>query len=485
MATENDAIVCSAPGKVLITGGYLVLESPNGGLTCAVTARFYTTLSTTSSEKNDKDSLQLKINVETPQVTDEVLSYELAHAKCENNSSDSVQLHALNEAAKSNVFVTCAVRFGLKMVHAFLCRSESGLAKLTSVGSLALRVVGSNAFYSQRANLQARELPASVEGLRALPEFLAAARDEHGALHKTGLGSSAALTTSIVGALAGGFGVGELGDGALGDDARHAIHAAAQLAHCVAQGKIGSGFDVSAAVYGSQCYVRFGADLLAEFMDDALGDVCAARMLALCATIAWGNERSPFALPPNMRLVLGDVSCGSNTPSMVRKVLAAKRDRAEEFVPLWQELGERNKHVRRFFERIARASHDGLLRCSTLDYGEWPTQLAVVNYMRMLRDTFDRIRYLLRAIGTIADVPIEPPEQTALIDATLAVPGVLIAGVPGAGGFDAIFAVLFGDHEAALRRVEALWSSWKAMDVLPLVVETDLNGLVIEKSSGH
>ena len=35
-------VVCSAPGKVLITGGYLVLERPNRGLVITVNARFQT-----------------------------------------------------------------------------------------------------------------------------------------------------------------------------------------------------------------------------------------------------------------------------------------------------------------------------------------------------------------------------------------------------------------------------------------------------------
>jgi hypothetical protein len=34
-------------------------------------------------------------------------------------------------------------------------------------------------------------------------------------------------------------------------------------------------------------------------------------------------------------------------------------------------------------------------------------------------------------MGELAQVPIEPPEQTELVDATMAIPGVLIAGVPG------------------------------------------------------
>ena len=36
---------CSAPGKVLIAGGYLVLNRPNIGLTIATTSKFHTTTS--------------------------------------------------------------------------------------------------------------------------------------------------------------------------------------------------------------------------------------------------------------------------------------------------------------------------------------------------------------------------------------------------------------------------------------------------------
>lgn len=35
------AVVASAPGKVLMTGGYLVLEKPNAGLVLSTNARFY------------------------------------------------------------------------------------------------------------------------------------------------------------------------------------------------------------------------------------------------------------------------------------------------------------------------------------------------------------------------------------------------------------------------------------------------------------
>ena len=72
-------------------------------------------------------------------------------------------------------------------------------------------------------------------------------------MKKTGLGSSAALTTSLVAALFAHFGVLDLQQAA----DREVLHRAAQFCHCLAQNSIGSGFDVSAAVFGSQLYTRF------------------------------------------------------------------------------------------------------------------------------------------------------------------------------------------------------------------------------------
>jgi phosphomevalonate kinase len=46
------------------------------------------------------------------------------------------------------------------------------------------------------------------------------------------------------------------------------MHNTAQLAHCQAQGKVGSGFDVSSAFFGSQLYARFDPASLQAIMKD-------------------------------------------------------------------------------------------------------------------------------------------------------------------------------------------------------------------------
>lgn len=73
-------------------------------------------------------------------------------------------------------------------------------------------------------------------------------------------------------------------------------------------------------------------------------------------------------------------------------------------------------------------------------------------------------------------VQIEPPSQTALLDGTMHMSGVLLAGVPGAGGFDAVFAIAIGN--TVREKVEAEWTN---RGVLSLCVQEDPQGVSLEK----
>lgn len=46
----------------------------------------------------------------------------------------------------------------------------------------------------------------------------------------------------------------------------------------------------------------------------------------------WNHEVQPFSLPPGMRLMLADVDAGSDTPSLVGKVLQWRKDKSSEGV---------------------------------------------------------------------------------------------------------------------------------------------------------
>lgn len=105
-------------------------------------------------------------------------------------------------------------------------------------------------------------------------------------VHKTGLGSSAALITSLVSALLFHLHVisqtslGEFPDQSLskepysGIEGKKLAHNLAQFIHCLAQGKIGSGFDIAAAVFGSQIYTRFNPEVIQAFMEGGTVSAC-------------------------------------------------------------------------------------------------------------------------------------------------------------------------------------------------------------------
>jgi phosphomevalonate kinase len=89
-----------------------------------------------------------------------------------------------------------------------------------------------------------------------------------------------------------------------------------------------------------------------------------------------------------------------------------------------------------------------LARCGAADPEAWPTMGSVGAALAAVRTSCVTLRGLVRHISRLADTPIEPPEQTALLDATMAVRGVLMAVVPGAGGNDAVLALVLPTHSA-------------------------------------
>ena len=73
-------------------------------------------------------------------------------------------------------------------------------------------------------------------------------------------------------------------------------------------------------------------------------------------------------------------------------------------------------------------------------------------------------------MGEEAGAPIEPDEQTRLIEGTLGIAGVLAALVPGAGGHDAL-ACVYINTEATRCSVGKFWADWKECTVCALTAQ--------------
>ncbi|KAF5193907.1 Phosphomevalonate kinase, partial [Thalictrum thalictroides] len=344
------AIIASAPGKVLMTGGYLILERPNAGLVLSTNSRFYAIV------KPIHDHLQphswawawTDVKLTSPQLSRES-TYKL--------SLKSPKLQSISSRESGNPFVEQAVQYAVAAAQAVSVDEDKKdmLHKLLLQG-LDITILGSNDFYSYRNQIEALGLPLTPESLASLPSFSSItlnaeeSREHHSKpeVAKTGLGSSAAMTTAVVAALLQYLGVVHLplSTQALYPDKDDAdldlVHVVAQSAHCIAQGKVGSGFDVSAAVYGSQRYVRFSPGVLSsaqvavswKLLQEVITDVLNEK---------WDHEKTKFCLPPLMTLVLGEPGTGgSSTPSMVGSVKKWQVSEPQKSLDLWRKLSEAN-----------------------------------------------------------------------------------------------------------------------------------------------
>lgn len=262
--------------------------------------------------------------------------------------------------------------------------------------------------------------------------------------HKTGLGSSAALVTAFTAAVLSYYLPRNVFD-VDSEQGKRVLHNLSQASHCAAQGKVGSGFDIASAVYGSCLYRRFSPSLLSSLPAPGSPSF-AAQLRALVEGDTWDVEiaKAKVKMPKGLRLVMCDVDCGSQTPGMVRTVLKWREENPELADRIWGELQSGNE-----------AFAAELTRLATEDGGE----TGVERFAR-LREIFAANRALIREMSKASGVPIEPPQQTQLLDACSTVSGVVGGVVPGAGGYDAIV-LLLEDKEEVIGELRKVVEGWK------------------------
>jgi hypothetical protein len=78
MSGPLDAVTVSAPGKVLLTGGYLVLDPQYAGSVLSVSARFHSRIVTIVNGPQPTAANTLLITVLSPQVSAEASEYLLS-----------------------------------------------------------------------------------------------------------------------------------------------------------------------------------------------------------------------------------------------------------------------------------------------------------------------------------------------------------------------------------------------------------------------
>nr|WNX96115.1 Phosphomevalonate kinase [Ayapana triplinervis] len=482
------AVVASAPGKVLMTGGYLVLERPNAGIVLSTNARFYAVLKPLyDDEAMEVEWMDVKVN--SPQMS-RVTTYKM-----------SLKDFTLDCSSESrNPFVEYAVQYSIAAAYSTLDKNKRNkLHKLLSQG-MDITILGCNDFYSYRNQIEAQGLPLIPESLATIPPFTSITFNAGESnvetckpeVAKTGLGSSAAMTTAVVASLLNYLGIVELPCSTKDQESGYSsdldlLHMIAQTAHCIAQGKVGSGFDVSSAVYGSHRYVRFSPKIISSAqeaicttpLDEVIGEVLKAK---------WDHERTKFSLPPLMNLILGEPgSGGSSTPSMVGAVKKWQKSDPEKSKETWDKLSEANSALEAHLHLLSKLAAENwysyksvIESCSKFKSEKWKGQFSESSHVELVeallgaREAMLKIRRHMRQMGEAAGIPTEPESQTRLLDVTMDTEGVLLAGVPGAGGFDAVFAITLADSSANLTK------TWSTHNVLALLVREDPCGVSLE-----
>lgn len=410
----------SCPAKVFVAGGYLVLDRAYTALVFSLDARIHTVVEPLKTTAGVSIS---EIVVTSPQFREAI--WEYGYRSQESHGGISVtQLsvgHEQSITASRNPFIETALTYALTYIWT--------LQPNHLIQSCTIRILADQAYYS---NPGTQRTPDS-----RFSDFNVTLKEAH----KTGLGSSAALVTSFTAAVLSFYLPKNLFDLATAHS-QMILHNLAQASHSHAQGKVGSGFDIASAVFGSCLYRRFSPSLLTGLpQPNTHGFAEALRSLVEGDT--WDTEilKAAIKMPKRLRLVMCDVDCGSETPGMVKNVLKWRQENREEADRIWAALQTGNEAIAAELTRLAKAEAEG-------EQGK--------NDYPKLSEIIRQNRALIRQMSSSSDVPVEPPQQTHLLDYCSQLDGVIGGVVPGAGGYDAIVLLTENTDTALSTLKEAL-----------------------------
>jgi phosphomevalonate kinase len=380
-----------APGKVLWLGGYSVLERPNVGYVTAIDAYVHADVNLLEGDS--------EIHIKAP-------DFNLEKDGTLDPRTGKIYIERVKEL---NLLITTA-EISLSYVISKGFKPEGIRIETMNDKAFAYRVGGNG---------------------------------DNKKVSKSGMGSSSAVTVALAAAILRSYG--------LDVNENDALHKIAQLSHSVATGKVGSGFDIAAATYGSIIYTRYSPSILSGFPSDFTPEDVASIVKK-----NWDYKIEKVALPNFFGTSMANfVNEAAITTSMVGIVNEFKKKNPEKYAELIAEMNE-----------TATAAVESLSRIKSESENE----------IELFVENFERNRIATKRLGELSGAGIEDAEATKLIEESKN-NGALIAKLPGAGGRDSIVAISANGSD--LERLRKFWGGKENLELLDISMQN--NGVIISK----
>ncbi|MCL5434037.1 MAG: hypothetical protein M1538_03655 [Candidatus Marsarchaeota archaeon] len=381
-------IEAKASGKILWLGGYSVLERPNIGYVTTIDSYVHVYL-----ELIDNSD---KIYIKVPQ-------FKVDLSGSINLQNGKLKIERLNEL---NLLLT-TVEVTLSYV----------LSKGYKLKGMKLYTKNDKALIYNIMNVN--------PGLKKIS--------------KTGMGSSSAVTVAVVASILSAYNLDMYENDCL--------HKLAQISYSTAVKKIGSGFDIAAATYGSIEYIRYSPSLISdfpyEFSSDDVDKIVSKK---------WDYQIKKVQLPIIFdTLIANFINESSITTSLVGSVNEFKKHNPEVYANIINEINKSTKKAVNALYEINNSNNTN------------------TNKIEEFIEEFEKSRLATKQLGKLSNTEIETDDITELIEKSK-LNGALVARSPGAGGKDSLVALSLKGEKDKLKK---FWSTINILELLETEVQNN------------